>query len=364
MQVKVNRRQLLAALKRVQPACAERTMQDVFRMVKLSAASGLLIVSATNNMQQLKTLCKAKVKTKGAGCISAERLRPFLESVDTEEVNLIDTGHKILRVEAGRASFNIEYIDGKVHGAALDGKLNRRSAKPIAVRGLVSALNRISYAISVDDSRVVLQGVLFKFLKENEIELVACDGFRLALTHVKYKSDIHFKRTDPRQFILPSEAVELLQRGQVDDYVFYIQGNYMEFHAGLEELDTFTINGTYPEYQKLIPDNKSRVVFDRSETMKALKNFTVKEYKRSAVRIEPKRGCVKLSSVDSDGHKIEFSVSGKAKAKIAFDPVKFRDLVSQTPEGNVVMKVGSPSGPATVKDKDTLHVIMPMFIQW
>lgn len=360
----MNRKELLAALKRVQPACAERTMQDIFRMVKLSAASGLLIVSATNNMQQLKTLCGARVKTKGEGCTSAERLRAFLENVDTEAVTLVDTGNKLLRVEAGKASFLIEYIQATGHGAALDGKLNRRSAKPIAVRGLVSALNKIAYAIDVKGTRPVLQGVLFKFLQDNQIELVAADGFQMAVTRLKYKGDIHFKRKDPRQFILPSEAVELLQRGKADDYMFYIQDNYMEFHAGMEELDTFTINGTYPDYQKLIPDNKSRVVIDHAETMKALKQFTVKEYKEHAVRIEPKRGGVRMSAVDTDGHKIEFSVTGKAKAKIAFNPVKFKAMMNHVPEGNVVMKVGSPSGPATVKDKDTLHIIMPMFVQW
>ncbi len=360
----MNRKEFLAALKRVQPACAKRTMQDIFRMVKLSAASGLLIVSATNNEQQLKTLCKARVKTKGEGCISAERLRPFLESVDTEEVNLVDTGNKLLRIEAGKASFLIEYIKATGHGATLDGKLNRRNPKRIAVRGLVTALNKVSYAIDVDGNRPVLQGVLFKFMKGDEIELVACDGFRMAVTRVRYKSTVHFKRTDPRNYILPKEAVELLQTGTADDYIFYIQDNYMEFHAGLEELDTFTINGTYPDYEKLIPDNKSRIVLDRAETLQALKQFTVKDYKHCALRIEPKRGAVKLSAQDTDGHKIEYAVAGKAKARIAFNPVFFKALMSHCPDGNVVLKVGSPSGPTSVKDKSTLHVLMPMFVQW
>lgn len=363
----MKRTELLGILKQAQAACNKnRGALEELRMVLLFAANGELVATGTDGYDCfLQVRCKASVSAKGKGFVPPERIRTFLEAVSCDTVTLVDTGNKLLRIEAGKASYLVEFKPmGDFCPDSMREKLNRRKAKPIIVKGLATALSHVAYAMAVDDTRPVLAGTLLRFQESGGIELVACDAFRLARTYMKYKSELHFKRKDPRDFVVPKQAVSLICNLKSENYMFYIGDNYLEFHSGLVTIGVHPVDGQYPKYEQLIPDNKERLMFDRAETLAALKQFASSGLKDKSIRFEPKRGGVLVSAIDNDDHMVSRHIPGKSKLKIAFNPRFLKDLVTRVSETSVVLRVSDGKSPAVVKSAGVQHVIMPLFVQW
>ena len=87
-----------------------------------------------------------------------------------------------------------------------------RKVVTIRQKDLRDGLRKTSYAISTDETRYVLNGVLFSF-KDNKLTLVATDGRRLAMLDI----DLEFPRSHEADIIVPTKAVTELQRLLTDE---------------------------------------------------------------------------------------------------------------------------------------------------
>lgn len=242
-----------------------------------------------------------------------------------------------------------------------------KEAKPVIIPGMVSAVNKIAYAMAETDVRPVLMGMSMKFL-DKEIELCAADGFRLGVTRVRYTTAHEFKKEEPRQFILPREAVLLFKHFEKDKVVMCIGNNCLRFSTPEVTIGTMPIQGSYPDYCQLYPDTKKykALSFDRNEMLVAVKAvIKQKDFKTQPLRLyTPRGGGVKIFSQDGDGHSLEFTVPGRGSGKIAFNPSLLRDMVQTCPGPNVTLKTASPDRPALVKMGHDIHLLMPMYVQW
>ena len=209
--------------------------------------------------------------------------------------------------------------------------------------------------------------VSMKFI-DKEIELCAADGFRMAVTRVKYATAHKFKKDDPRQFVLPREAVLLFKTFEKDKVVMCIGENYLRFSTPEVVIGACTIQGTYPDYSQLYSNlkNLKSIEFDRAEMLNALKAvIKQKEFKIQPLRLETKRGGgVKVWSQDGDGHKLEFVVNGKGHGKIAFNASLLRDTVSVAPGPSITLYTTTAAGPAKMKLGHDTHLLMPMYVNW
>ncbi|MFA5376711.1 MAG: DNA polymerase III subunit beta [Dehalococcoidia bacterium] len=366
MRVKVKRLEFLEALKKAQAACQKgKYGVEILRMVRMVAANGVLLLTGTDGSAAYITVtCKAQIKTKGAGCVTPDKIITFLSAAATDSVTLVDTGNKLLRIEAGHAAYLVDYQPAdNFCDANFAAAIHRHKAKAVHVKGLFSALSDVAYAAAKEDTRPVLTGVLMKF-RDGIIELVAADGFRMAISRVKYKSDIHFKKTDSREFILPREAVDLMCRLKEESYTFFIGEGMMMFTSGSVEIGLKPIVGSFPAYEKLIPEHKGKLTLDRAEVLSTLKQFSGKEFNDRAFRIEPKRGGVLVSMSSGDGNAVSCRVSGKSPIKIAFNIKLFKDMLSHLADSAVVMRVSDGNSPALIKVGDSQHILMPLRICW
>ncbi|MDD3428091.1 MAG: DNA polymerase III subunit beta [Caldisericia bacterium] len=366
MKVEVNTIRLIAALKLVKAARPRRSALPILRMVLLSAADGYLQLTCTDLGAVITTKVKARITATGDSCcVDPDKVLILLDTLKTPNVTL-NAKDKVMEISSGKALCITEKMPGKEFPDFAD-KLAMKKAKPIIIAGLVSAINKVSYAMADEDVRPVLMAVSMKFV-DKEIELCAADGFRMAVTRVKYATSHKFKKDEPRQFVLPREAVLLFKAFETDKVVMCIGENYLRFSTPEVVIGACTIQGTYPNYSQLYPDPKNlkSMKFDRGEMLNVLKAvIKQKDFKVHPLRIEPKRGGgVKVWSQDGDGHKMEFVVQGKCSVKKAFNPSLLRDTVAVTTGQDVTIKTLAGQGAAMIKTGHDIHLLMPMYIQW
>jgi DNA polymerase-3 subunit beta len=127
----------------------------------------------------------------------------------------------------------------------------------IAQKDLKDGLKKTSYAISVDETRYVLNGILFSF-KDNKLTLVATDGRRLALVDL----EVEFPKSQETEIIVSTKAVTEIQRllREEGEVKLSIGENQIAFELNRTLLVSKLIEGNYPNYRQVIPaEAKERI---------------------------------------------------------------------------------------------------------
>ena len=187
----------------------------------------------------------------------------------------------------------------------------------LSVSALIEGLKGTVFAASFEDSKQILTGVHLNFSYPT-LEFAATDSHRLAV--IKTENQIEAKESpeettdsetpNPKDFqvTIPARALRELEKmlliAEKMDYLrFYLQGNQMIFDVGDHRLTTLKLEGTYPDYNKLIPKSFSRkVTVDRKRLLNSLDLV--------AVLADPKKNIVKLT-LDNEKEEIYLSVDAQ-----------------------------------------------------
>jgi DNA polymerase-3 subunit beta len=142
----------------------------------------------------------------------------------------------------------------------------------IVKKVLKEGLKKTSYAISTDETRYVLNDILFSF-KDNKLTLVATDGRRLALVDL----ELEFPRSQEREIIVPTKAVTEIQRlvREEGEVKLRIGENQIAFELNRTLLVSKLIEGNYPNYRQVIPSEaKERITLERETFLRAVRRVS------------------------------------------------------------------------------------------
>ena len=354
MRATTQRGALLETLGKVKSAVAVKHTLPVLGAVLIRAYGGQLTLTGTNLEVALTASCKANVTRKGAIVVPPKMLEAFLKAVKAETVTLSMVNKDHLKVEAG-ATTTLEGFDPQEFP-----KVEGVRGKAVEVTGLAGALKQISYAMAREDSRPVLNGI--SFAPENgSVVLAAADGFRLAVTKVKAKGKFD-------QAIVPARAVQLVERlmpGKVSIHRAKDGKStpHISFVGEGLVLTAMLTQGTYPGYEQIIPTGGSLLTVDKGALKNALDVVSVTLPSNDIVRFQTRGGNLVVSTMDVETGETEIKVPAKGKAQIAFNIRYMRDLLSKASD-QFVLRLRDAQTPGVVKQNGTIHVVMPMHVQW
>ena len=136
--------------------------------------------------------------------------------------------------------------------------------------GLVGAMRRVLFSVSHEDTRYYLNGVSIREKEGGGAYVVATNGHRLAVAEIAYAP------ANCSGVIIPKSLVAMLARGgrEPDALRYDPAGNRIEFSFAGMRLRGKTIDGTYPDFLRVIPKNPTpRVVVERLPLIRALKRL-------------------------------------------------------------------------------------------
>lgn len=225
----------------------------------------------------------------------------------------------------------------------------------------------VIFAASQDVSRPVLTAVNF-LVREDETWMVATDGFRLSLLKTKKEKKLP-------EVLIPAEtlteAIRLIGDNEEME-IGYLEGEKMVvFYFEEDILFSRLIEGEFPPFDKVIPsEKKTTVKLNKEEFLKNTKivsvfakersNIIVLEFKKDGLVLRPK-----LEGDEKDTAFQEMEIEGDEQ-KVAFNFKFVLDFLNQIDGKEVIIEVLRPDAPVvfrTEKNKDLLHIIMPVRIQ-
>jgi len=350
MRATTQRMALLETLGKVKSAAAARHTLPVVTAVLIRAGGGQLTLAGTDLYVSLTASCKAAVTRQGAVAVRPKELEAFLKVAKTETVTLSLADKRSLRIEAGSAATTLAGFEADEFPRLAGVKGN-----PVEVNGLADALKQISYAVAREDIRPVLTGVCFT-PANGRIALAAADGFRLAETTIKVKGQL-------KKAIVPLKAVQIIERLMPDRVSLCQTEQTISFLADGLALTSHTIQGAYPDYEKVIPKGGTLLKVESAALKEAMSTVAVTLPANRAIRLMGRAGKLTVSTKSDERGQTEVKVPAKGKVKIAFDANYLKDLVSKAGT-ELTLRTKDAQSPGVVKQNGTVHVVMPLFVEW
>jgi len=233
----------------------------------------------------------------------------------------------------------------------------------IPQKKLKELLNMTSFAVSHDETRYVLNGILF-VIKPTHIKLVATDGRRLALTENK----MQLPKTHERKAIVPTKAVDELARilGDEGDVKIAFSENQASFDMGTKRVISRLIEGEFPNYDQVIPKEvKEKVVLKRQELLSALRRAALFTNQDSmAVKLEIAKDKLILSKstpyIGESREELPAEYKGK-ELLVGFNPAYLIDALKNMDLETVGLEVQDPEKPGVIRIGDEyVYVVLPM----
>jgi DNA polymerase-3 subunit beta len=377
MKLSCHQENLNRGLNIVGRAVAARSTLPITQNILLSAEKSRLKLAATN--LEMATTCwiGAKVEQEGNITVPARLIIDFVNSLpnDLIEINL-PAASRILELKSGHSQAHINGIDAADFPPIP--QIDDGITTTIEAAKLREAITQVAFAAATEESRPVLTGINTEF-DGDQINLVAADGFRLAVHKATLDSPVSEKFT----VIIPARTLNELNRllGEQEEPVEITmnkQKSQVLFHLKDAEIVSQLLQGSFPNYSQVIPQSyTTRAVVEISEFLRITKISSI--FARDASGIirlvitpgaELTPGKVTVSAqaeeVGDNVGEIDALIDGE-EAKIAFNVKYLSDVLSVLNQSQVALEVTTPSSPGTIRPigiDNYVHVIMPMFVQW
>ena len=255
MKFTVNREKLAKALQKVGSIIGSRSMLPVLSNILIECRDNTLKLDSTDLEMRISTEIECVCESEGCTTIPAKKLAALVSRFSADEISFDIDELNHVKIECGTGRFTLLGLPGEEFPGAVDIKV----VKTVKVEESVfkAMLNSITYAVSPDDSRKVLTGILLA-TGGNMLTMVATDGKRLALNERTVES----VSGDDGECIVPLKAANEVRRTlEGGDFVeIQIGEKQCRFIGQNYTLTTKLIDGNYPNFRQVIPTEFKRVV--------------------------------------------------------------------------------------------------------
>jgi len=375
LDVRVERAILLKALGHVQSVVERRNTLQILANIKIVAEAGSLKLTATDTDIEITETISAEVNEEGAITVPAHTLYDIIRKLpDGAQVALVgkETSGGKLNISSGSCNFSLASLPvNDFPSMENDNVTHSFRLLPLE---LISLIDKTKFAISTEETRYYLNGIFLHTKESNnrgdgKLCVVATDGHRLA--KVEIDAPAGAKNIDgviiPRKTV--GEIRKLVEEGGSDVEVF-LSATKISFVCGGAVLISKLIDGTFPDYEKVIPsDNDKDAEVDAVALARAVDRVsTISTEKTRAVKfiLEEGKLIVSVTSDDNGAAKEELEVSyADSLIDTGFNSRYLLEMMSVIKGQRVQFRMRDGNAPALVTDCDdptAVFVIMPMRI--
>ncbi len=375
MKVSVLQENLAHGLSIVSRAVSPRSTLPVLGNILIATDEGRLRLSATNLELGITCWIGAKIEEEGSTTVPARTFTDLVSTLPPDRVMMdLSIRTQTMHVRCGTSNTDLKCIDAQEFPPMpvpdLDGGIH------INVAEIKEMIQQVVFAASADEARPILTGVLLT-VDGNQITLAAADGFRLSVRSAELPSPTE----RPLQAVIPARALSELARISTDGketitMVLPPRSGRVIFRTKDAELASQLIEGTFPDYQQIIPRSyQTRTVLSTASFLKACKQAEIFAREGSLIaRIsitpggELQPGTVEISGqseeTGSNQTMVDASIEGPP-ILIAFNVRFLREVLDVIKTPNVALETSVDTSPGVIRpvgDHKFLHVIMPMHL--
>jgi DNA polymerase III subunit beta len=370
MKLSIERGTLLKAVSQAQSVVERRNTIPILANVLIEAEGSTVTFRATDLDIEVLDKAPAQVERAGSTTVSAVMLHEIIRKLpDGSLVTLSDdSAAGRLTVQAGRSHFNLATLPKEDFPVMATSDYASNFSAPAGV--LRRLFDKSKFAISTEETRYYLNGVYMHVATGESgpvLRCVATDGHRLA----RIDAELPMGAEGMPGVIVPRKTVGELRKLLEDDdmkIAVSVSETKVRFATPDITLTSKVIDGTFPDYTRVIPQgNSRRLEVDARDFAAAVDRVaTVSSERSRAVKLslDEDRLILSVNAPDSGAAEEELAVAyGDERLEIGFNAKYLLEIASQVDRENAVFLFNSAGDPTLMRegnDMSAVYVVMPM----
>jgi len=361
MRIKINKDDFLKAIQLVYGIATTKTTLPILSNILIETKNNKLFLTTTDLDICISTTAAANVIEQGSITLPAKKLYDIIKELPNMEVDISVKKNNITIIECPNTVFKIMGLPKEDFPKVPDFKTKNSISMPQQM--LKAMLDMTSFAVSRDESRYVLNGVLI-VVKDNNMKIVATDGRRLALIEreLAQAKGVNIKTIIPTKAVM--EIAKLLS--DEGDVGITFEENQVMFESGETRLITRVIEGDFPNYEQVIPkETKEKIRLDKDKLMAALRRANLLTNQDSqAIKMEVLKNRLVISKATPELGEVKEELEAEHKKSdilIGFNPGYLIDVLKNLPTTDVSIELTSPEKPGVIRvGNEYVYVVLPM----
>jgi DNA polymerase III subunit beta len=361
LKIVCSREELAQKLAVVGRGVSTRTAVQILSGVLLRAAGGRLELAATDMELSIRTTLDAQLEGDGAAVVPGRLLVDLSRLLPESEVTIeFREEENVLRVTCGPAEYRLN-----TYGAEDFPRLPDVDAAPtstVSADALLETLASVGRAVSRDEARPVLTGILVKF-GDGKLVMAATDSYRLS-----YKETPLEGAVPDVEAIVPARALEELRRLATADSTLElgVQENQVLFGVDGTWLTTRRIEGQFPKFEELRPKEFTHeVTVPREELLDVVRRTAVMAHRNSPLRLRFAEGELTVWTQTQDVGEARETLPVRFEGEpleIGFNADFLRDGIESAEGDELRVRLIDPLRPGLLQGpgEDFWYLIMPI----
>lgn len=366
---------ILSAIKHLDGSVEKRNASYILSCVKIDASiDGGVTFTTTNLDAEASESLKCSVEVAGSVAVHMSTFSDIIRSLrDGSIINVTlkiskDNSTVKLLIESGKAKFEISTISASEFPSFASGDFS--TSFDLQTQELRSIIKKTYFSICTDESRFNLNGLLFhteEVEKSNKLFAASTDGHRLSVSSVVVPGDVKLKDK-----IVPKKAIDEVLK-LVNDYEnskisIAFSDNKVRFLVGEVKYITKLVDGTFPDYKKVVPEkNKKFMDLEREVALDIFSRISVinKISGSKAIKLDISAESLKVSAENSDGltgsDTVDCVFGSDEFLSISFNSKYLIDALSSMSNGKIRFKLSDTNSPVlieSVDNNDSYYVVM------
>ncbi|MCK9430505.1 MAG: DNA polymerase III subunit beta, partial [Candidatus Omnitrophica bacterium] len=330
--------------------------------ILIETQQGVVRLTATDLDIGITCVIPVDIQEQGAITIPAKRFSDIIKEFPVDIVSVTTKKNNLVVIESELCQFKIMGL-AKEEFPKLPEFKDKKVVK-VEQSTLKEMLALTSFAVSFDETRYILNGILFKISK-GILTLVSTDGKRLAIAERKLSVDVDVDLS----IIVPIKTIHELNRNLKDsgELSLVVGSNQALFDLGNVAIISRLIEGEFPDYKQVVPavsENKMKI--GRSQFLLAVKRaalLATPDYQ--AVKLEVFKNKLVISKSTPDVGEFHEELVAEYQGReliIGFNPVYLMDILKNLSDEFINLELTDGEKPGVIRISGYIYIVLPMRI--
>ena len=357
-----NKQKLQDGISICQKAITGKSTMPILEGIYINATKEGITLIGSDIDVCIETKVDADVLEEGKVVIDSKIFGEIIRKLPNSDVRIEIIQDDTVQITCEKSVFNVVFMNADEFPSIP--KLDIAKELKVSQSILKNMIKSTSFAIAQDETRPILQGILFE-VKEKKLNLVALDGYRMAIKTEYLDNDFDIEVVIPGKTL--NEVSKILE--DIESIVnITFTNNHILFDLGETKIISRLLEGKYVNYLSLLPqEHKLLINVNRQELQNGIERASLmaKEGNSNLVKLEMNEESIIITSNSQLGE-VREEVTANMQGdpiQIAFNSRYIIDVLKNMEDDNVQIEMTSSVSPCVIKGKEAesyKYLVLPV----
>jgi DNA polymerase III, beta subunit len=343
-------------------AITGKTTMPILEGIYITAKNNELTLIGSDMDVSIETKVQSKIIEEGMLVIDSKIFGEIIRKLPNSDVIIETLENEIIQITCEKSVFNLVYMNGEDYPEVP--KINENLTVEVPQNILKSMIKGTSFAIAQDETRPILQGILFE-VRDRNLNLVALDGYRLAIRSEFLDNDNNIEVVIPGKTL--NEVSRILEdTNEIVKITF--TDNHILFNLSETKIISRLLDGKFVNYVSLLPqEHKISIEVKKQELQNCIERASLmaKDSNSNLIKLDVQEETVIITSNSQLGkvrEEVNINLQGDS-IQIAFNSRYLIDVLKNIDGDEVILEMTSSVSPCVIKCKNTdnsKYLVLPV----